>query len=107
MKSIIDDEVERLTGPKGRRGGSAVRWGSQESHLVFQGKKLPFKRPRVRERGGKEVRLDSLERFQCSTDLEAEALKQVVLGVATRKYEHAVDEVAEGYEVKKSSVSRR
>ena len=52
MKTLIDDEVEELAGKKGTHGSPALRWGHDESHVVFAGKKLPIRRPRVRTRDG-------------------------------------------------------
>jgi hypothetical protein len=52
MKGLIDEEVERMAGPRyvhdpDRR---AVRWGSEEGHVVFAGRKAAIEKPRVRSR---------------------------------------------------------
>ena len=109
MKALIDEEVEQLAGKRyeHQEDRDAQRWGSQESHLVFAGKKIPFKRPRVRSTDGEELRLERLGLFQGDGRLQQAAARQVALGVSMRDYEKAVDEVCEGYGIRKSSVSRR
>ena len=108
MKALIDEEVEQLAGRRHKHqwDREARRWGSEESHLVFAGEKIPFKRPRVRSVGGEELRLERLGLFQSDGRLQQAAARQVALGVSMRDYEKAVDEVCEGYGIRKSSVSR-
>ncbi len=106
MKTLVDDEVEELAGKKGTHGSAALRWGHDESHVVFAGKKLPFRRPRVRTRDGEEVSLERLGLFQRPSRMESAVEKQVILGVSTRDYEKAVDGVREGYGIRRSAVSR-
>jgi hypothetical protein len=98
MKALIDEEVEQLAGAryKHQEDREARRWGSEESHLVFAGKKIPFKRPRVRSTGGEELRLERLGLFQSDGRLQQAAARQVALGVSERDYEKAVDEVCDG-----------
>ena len=95
MNALIEEEVERRAGPKGKHDPSreARRWGSEEGYLVMSGKNLPTERPRVRSVDGKEVRLERYERFQEDGDLQRSVGKHVLAGVATRDYEGVVDEV--------------
>lgn len=106
IRTLIDDEVEGLAGERGKHGAPALRWGHEQSHVVFGGKKLPFKRPRVRAREGEELELERMRAFQDPARMEKSVANQVILGVSTRDYETAVDEVREGYGIRKSSVSR-
>ena len=50
MKALIDEEVEEYVGPKGQHNSERQghRWGSEEGYVVFSGRKVPIKRPRVR-----------------------------------------------------------
>ena len=108
IKALIDEEVEKLAGKRyeHQEDREAHRWGSQESHVVFAGKKTPFKRPRVRSTDGKELRLERAELFQTDGRMQQAAARQVALGVSMRDYEKAVDGVCDGYGIRKSSVSR-
>lgn len=107
MKALIDEEVEGLAGRRyeHQEDRQAHRWGQQRSHVVFAGKKVAFKRPRVRSEG-KEIALERLRLFQNSGRMQEAAARQVTLGVSTRDYEKAVDGVCDGYGIRKSSISR-
>ena len=108
MKALIDEEVETLAGKRyaHQESRKAYRWGLQESHVVYGGKKKALKRPRVRGTDGKEIPLERLGLFQNLGHLQKTAAKQVTLGVSMRDYETAVDDLCEGYGIAKSSVSR-
>ena len=108
MKALIDEEVEQLAGKRyeHQEGRQARRWGGQESHVVFSGKKVPFKRPRVRSTDGEELHLERMEFFQGDGRMQQAASRQVALGVSMRDYEKAVDGVCDGYGIRKISVSR-
>ena len=108
MKALIDEEVEQCTGPKDQHNPERQghRWGSEEGYVVFSGRKIPVKRPRVRTTDGKEKKLERYRLFQAPEAMEAAAGKRVVCGVTTRDYEKVIDDVCDGYGVRKSSVSR-
>ncbi len=108
MKALIDEEVEQLAGERYTHDEErqARRWGREEGYLVFAGKKVPFKRPRVRESNGGELTLQRYSLFQEDGRMQQAAGRQVLLGVSMRDYEKAVDGVCEGYGIQKSSVSR-
>ena len=88
MKALIDEEVEQLAGKpyEHQEGRQARRWGGQESHVVFSGKKVPFKRPRVRSTDGEELHLDRMEFFQSDGRMQQAASRQVALSVSMRDY---------------------
>ncbi len=50
MKALIGEEVEQLAGSRYHHndGQPAVRWGKEEGHLVFAGRKVAKEKPRVR-----------------------------------------------------------
>ena len=108
MKALIDEEVEQCTGPKDQHNPERQghRWGSEEGYVVFSGRKIPVKRPRVRTTDGKEKKLERYRLFQAPEAMEAAAGKRVGCGVTTRDYEKVIDDVCAGYGVRKSSVSR-
>jgi putative transposase len=108
MKTLIDEEVEQAVGPRYQHRGErhAYRWGSDDGHVVFAGRKVPLARPRVRTRDGNEVRLERYERFQADGRMQRAVVPRIMAGVATRSYEQTLDAVCDGYGVQKSSVSR-
>ncbi len=72
MQALIDDEVEQKAGTKYKHDDDqgAVRWGEEESYLHLAGKKVPTKRPRLRQRDGREV-LVSLDVHGVTFDVAA------------------------------------
>jgi len=66
MKGMIDEEVEQLAGPRYDHDHhrQALRWGKQEGHVVFAGRKVAIERPRVTDKGGHEMALGRYEAFQ-------------------------------------------
>jgi transposase-like protein len=108
MKTLIDEEVEGLAGERNKHhdGQDALRWGSEESYVLFGGKKVPYRRPRVRERQGGEIGLERFRLFQRPALMEKVVAREVLSGVTSRKYEQAVEGFCDGYGIRKSSVSR-
>ena len=59
MKGLIDQEVEQVAGRRYAHcpERSAHRWGKEQGHVVFSGRKVPIERPRVRGKDGREIPL--------------------------------------------------
>src|SRR5262245_16462356 len=108
MKALIDDEVERRVGPRYAHVAdrTAVRWGQDEGHVVFAGRKVVMNRPRVRGKDGREIELERYRLFQSNDRLQRSVSQRVLAGVSTRDYREAIDAVCDGYGIEKSSVSR-
>lgn len=108
MKALIDEEVEQRAGPRYHHldGREAQRWGNEEGYVVFGGRKVSIKRPRLRGTEGGEVELERYKMFQSGSRMQEDVTRRVVRGVSTRNYEGAIDGICEGYGVQKSSVSR-
>jgi transposase-like protein len=83
-----------------------LRWGTEESHVVFGGRKIALERPRVRGLAGKEIPLERLRLFQAGSRMEEAVARQVIAGVSMRDYEGAINGVVDGYGIRRSSVSR-
>ena len=108
MRTLLEEEVERLAGEKHKHNPDrqGLRWGKEESHVVFGGRKIAVERPRVRSLAGKEIALERFRLFQAGSRMEEAVARQVIAGVSTRDYEGAVNGVVDGYGVRRSSVSR-
>lgn len=108
MHGLIQDEVTQLVGERHERSEdrAAYRWGQERGFITFAGQKLPLERPRVRSVDGKEVPLERYGLFQSDCRLEDSVVGRVLSRVSMRDYEGTVDELREGYGIKKSSVSR-
>jgi len=108
MKALIDDEVERRVGPRYAHAAdrTAVRWGREDGHVVFAGRKVALQRPRVRGHDGREVELQRYRLFQSNGRMQQLVSPRVVAGVSTRDYRDMIDAVCDGYGIERSSVSR-
>lgn len=108
MKALIDEEVDQIVGARYGRDPKrrANRWGSEEGHVIFAGRKVPLKRPRIRGMDGREVQLERYRSFRSPSRMPEEIERRIVRRVSTRNYEGVIDELCEGYGIRKSSVSR-
>jgi len=109
MKGLIDEEVQQLVGAQYIHNGNrqAYRWGMEEGHVIFAGRKVGIQRPRVRSVEGKEIPLERYGLFQCNGRLQQAVQQRLVRGVSTRDYEGVIDDLCDGYGIRKSSVSRQ
>lgn len=112
LAQMLEEERAALCGPRyahdAERGCS--RGGFAPSELVMGGRRVSVPRPRVRDREGREVPLSSWQTFRDRDPLDDRALRQMLLGVSTRKYAASLeplgaDVVERG--TSKSAVSRR
>lgn len=108
MKSLIGEEVESKAGPRYRHDPEreATRHGRQGGYVVVFGQKVPIQRERLRDGSGREVELERYRLFQQDGRMERQVGKLLTRKLSQRDYEGAVELLAEGYGVKKSSVSR-
>lgn len=105
-RALLDDEVDRRCGTKGKRnrGRAAYRHGSQRGWIDVGGVKAPLRRPRARLIGGGEVGLELYERMQGGT--REGVMRRLVRGVSCRNYREVVNAIRSGYGVSAASVSR-
>ena len=109
---LLEEDREAVCGPRYSREGEreAYRHGSEVGRLVFGGRQVRLRRPRVRSVDGEELALPSWEAMKDQDPLEERAVQQVLCGVSTRKYDASLEELPGGQEsagTSKSSVSRR
>jgi putative transposase len=108
-EAVVRDEVESRVGPPHARlpERQAHRWGHEAGYIGFAGRKVPFRRPRVRDAAGHEVVLERYRQLQAPERRGADVARRVLCGVSTRDYEQAIDGFCDGYGIDKSSVSRQ
>ena len=110
MKALIDEEVQQLAGQRygHRPSREAVRWGKEEGHVIFAGRKVAMEKPRVRSKdGGEELELRRWNAFAHPRRIENAVASRILRRVSCRDYSGAIDDVCEGYGIDKSSVSRQ
>jgi len=108
MKALIDEEVEQIAGSRytHQTDRRATRWGQDEGHVIFAGRKVAMLRPRVRSVEGREIPLGRYQAFAHPARMQAAVSQRILRRVSTRDYAGVLDEVCDGYGIQKSSVSR-
>lgn len=108
MKAMIEEEVEQLAGPKGSHNDQrpGYRWGKEEGHTVFMGRKVALEKPRVRNKTGGELPLRRYQAFRHPQRMAQAVQEKVLRRVSTRDYEGVIGDICDGYGIDKSSVSR-
>jgi transposase-like protein len=115
LGSLLDADVERLVGPKGRHqpGRAAVRHGTQPGRVTLGGRRVRVDRPRVRSADGTaELPLATWAAFSSTELLDQLALERMLAKLSTRRYQHGLEPVGSRAEqassgTSKSAVSRR
>lgn len=106
---MMQDEVEQLCGNRYERQPErqATRHGHQRGVITIAGQKMALDRPRVRSTSEqREVPLAVYGLAQREDAMPAAVLARMVRGVSCRDYEGVIESAADGFGVKRSSVSR-
>jgi putative transposase len=108
LRAVLEDEVLRKVGSRYQPDPElgAQRWGSQPGYVVFSGQKVAIERPRVRQRQGGEVELETYRKLQRDGRMQRAVRERLVCGISTRQYGRAVESVLSGYGIARSSVGR-
>jgi hypothetical protein len=111
LGAMLEEDREVLCGPRHHQNPArdATRYGFDEGSLVLGGRRVGFRRPRVR-RGKREVPLPTWEELSREDPLQERAVEQMLVGVSTRDYARSLEPLPAGLEqsgVSRSSVSRR
>jgi putative transposase len=115
MHLLMDEDVARLVGPKGRHNPSraAVRHGSDQGMVSLGGRRVPIRRPRVRAADGTgELPVPSYQVFASTELLDQLTLERMLAKLSCRRYRVGLEPVGTGVEraatgTSKSAVSRR
>jgi len=110
MKALIDEEVEQLAGERysHNRNRQTVRWGNDEGHVIFAGRKVAMEKPRLRSKDRRqEISLSRWNAFAHPYRMQQAVSERILRRVSTRDYEGVLDDLCDGYGIDKSSVSRR
>jgi putative transposase len=115
LGSLLDADVERLAGPKGRHNPqrAAVRHGTQPSKVTLGGRRVRVDRPLVRSADGTaELPLVTWQAFATTELLDQLTLERMLAKLSTRRYQVGLEPVGSAVEqaatgTSKSAVSRR
>jgi hypothetical protein len=78
LSAMLEEERAQLCGPRYAHqvGRSATRSGHTDGELALGGQRIRVRRPRVRSADGKEVRLETWDRFASADPLTPRAVEQ-------------------------------
>jgi transposase-like protein len=112
LHQVLEEERTAVCGPRYAQvpERQARRMGHAPGELVLGGRLVQVSRPRARTLDGREVVLPSWQEFRARDPLSERAVEQMVLGVATRKYDRSLEPTPSGLRTRgtsKSAVSRR
>ncbi len=111
LQATMENEVAERVGPKGkhRADRQAYRHGHEEGWAVIGGRKVRLQRPRVRRKGGGEVRPESYAWAQQEENLNEAVLARLLHGISTRSYAATLEDVGEveTFGTSKSRVGQR
>ena len=110
--AMLENERTKLCGERYKHdtARAATRGGSTHGDLALGGRRVTLRRPRVVDRKGREVPLDTWEQLAGEDALDVRALEQMAIGVATRKYARSLETLPDDVTARgtsKSAVSRR
>ena len=104
----LQNEFERLVGIKHSRTGSNARWGKQNGSVYLRDQKFPVVVPRVRNVDlNQEVPLEAYRRLQRPFDDDNGALKRLLYGLSTHRYEESSALAAEAFGISPSNLSKK
>lgn len=104
IQRVMEEEISRKLGPWGQQ--KIHRHGHQPGYVIYAGRKVSLKRPRLRSREDKEEPLASYQAFQKNGKLQQAVARQLSRQCSARDYEGAIESCLKGYGIKRSSVSR-
>ena len=105
--AMFDEEIIALCGPRhGReRDAEAVRGGSEEGSIRWEGKRIPVRRPRARDENG-EVMLESYAALRDYDLFSDENQELLIRGISTRDFGEVTRKLDDDLPLSKSSASR-
>ena len=109
---MLEDDRAAICGPKHQPmpDRRAYRHGHDEGCLVFGGRKIRVKKPRIRSVEGQEIELETWRRMADEDPLRDRVVEQILLGVSQRGYEWSLELPPAGAAARgthRSSVSRQ
>jgi len=105
---VLQEEVERMAGEKGKHGKENVRWGKQAGSIYLRDQKLPIDVPRVRNKAAnREAVLETYRKLQEPQRGNEQIFLQLLNGISTRRYEESAAMAPEVFGLSASSMSRK
>ncbi|HEY3045262.1 MAG TPA: IS256 family transposase [Vicinamibacterales bacterium] len=111
LHTMLEEDRTAICGPRYQHQAdrTASRAGTVPSEVVFGGRKVAIRRPRIR-RDGAEVPLPTFQLMASEDPLDRRIVEQMLIGVATRQYARSLEPLPATMTTRgtsKSTVSRR
>ncbi len=106
VQEMLEDEVCALAGACYGRGGEHYRHGTNPSSVKLQGQRHRVRVPRVRDRRGEEVALESWAALRDTREPDEGLLRRVLYGLSCRNYASAAQALPGAIGLSSASVSR-
>lgn len=106
VQQMLETEVCALAGARYGRGGRHYRHGTNPGSVKLQGQRHAIRVPRVRDRGGQEVSLESWAALREGGEADELLLRRVLYGLSCRNYEAAAEALPGAIGLSAGSVSR-
>ena len=104
---LFQDEITALCGPRyaRQRDAETVRGGSEKGSILWEGKRMPVRRPRANDEDG-EITLESYTALN-DYDLFSDEVQQMLIrGISTRDFSEVTRKLDDDLPLSKSSASR-
>jgi hypothetical protein len=100
IKALIDEEVQQIAGQRYNHNNLArkgIRWGKEDGHIIFAGRKVALEKPRVRSKDGNEkLTLNRWDAFAHPQRVEEAVKNKILRRVSCRDYGGAIDDMCDG-----------
>lgn len=106
VQEMLEDEVCALAGARYGRGGEHYRHGTNPGSVKLQGQRHRVRVPRVRDRDGQEVPLQSWAALRDGREPDEGLLRRVLYGLSCRNYATAAEALPGAIGLSSTSVSR-
>ncbi|MGH3182430.1 MAG: IS256 family transposase [Streptosporangiaceae bacterium] len=108
VEALLRASAEEVAGARtqGRQRGDVLWHGEQAGRVVLAECQLRVRRPRLRHREGRELKIPAYEQLQRREQAQRRMLELLMRGVSTRNYGAILPAMADAAGVSPSSVSR-
>lgn len=108
VSELLQEEVTRLAGPKGKHGKVNTRWGGQWGSIFLADQKTPIEIPRVRNKArDEEVPLETYQKLQQPCQADEGVFKKLLNGLSTHRYAESAELTPEVFGLSPSNMSKR
>ncbi len=108
VNELLQDEVKKLAGAKGRHGKDNVRWSKQWGSVYLSDQKVPVEVPRVRNKPCNiEIPLESYQKLQQPRQTDKQVFKKLLNGLSMNRYAESAGLSPEVFGLSPSNMSQR